>query len=93
MAVRCPVITGAGLVTALGSGVDQVWRAVSKGACGLKPLGLFPSPRYGQLLVGEIQDDLTALGAPLAGLAERSARLACRPPGDRRSQNRYSSLR
>ena len=37
------------------------------GASGLKPLTLFPSPRYGQVLAGEAPRDLRALGAPLRG--------------------------
>ena len=73
MATRYPVITGLGLVTAAGCGVDEVWGAMAKGACGLKPLSLFPSPRYGPTLAGEIPLDLTALGAPLNG--SRSDRL------------------
>ena len=64
MAARSPVITGLGIVSAAGFGVDEVWRAVSRGASGLKPLALFPSPRYGQIPVGEIQRDLVAAGAP-----------------------------
>lgn len=71
--MRYPVITGLGLVTAVGCGVEQVWQAITDDVCGLKPLSLFPSPRYGQVLAGEIQEDLTALGAPLRG--SRSDRL------------------
>ena len=53
-----------GIVSAAGFGTDEVWHAVSSGASGLKPLSLFQSPRYGQILTGEIQRDLIALGAP-----------------------------
>lgn len=65
MPERFPVITGLGIVAAPGINATEVWRAVADGACGLKPLGLFPSPRYGQVPVGEIRHDLAALGAPL----------------------------
>ena len=41
-------------MTALGSGVDEVWRAIQRGLR-TETIGLFPSPRYGQVLVGEIQ--------------------------------------
>jgi 3-oxoacyl-(acyl-carrier-protein) synthase len=64
---RFPVITGLGIVTAAGCGVDEVWRSIANGKSGLKPLTLFQSPRHGQIPVGEIQHDLIALGAPLKG--------------------------
>lgn len=74
MAARFPVITGIGVITAPGSGVDEIWTTIAAGQSGLKPLTLFQSPRYGQIPVGEISQDLTALGAPLHG--SRSDRLA-----------------
>lgn len=74
MAARSPVITGLGIVSAAGFGMAEVWRAVAAGASGLKPLTLFQSPRYGQILTGEIQRDLTALGAPTR--SSRSDKLA-----------------
>ncbi len=61
---RQPVITGLGIVSAVGLGVEENWHAVAIGASGLKPLSLFQSPRYGQIVTGEIQRDLIALGAP-----------------------------
>ena len=67
MSSRFPVVTGLGLVTAAGLGVDEVWRAIAGNTSGLKPLSLFQSPRYGQIPVGEIQHDLVALGAPTRG--------------------------
>jgi 3-oxoacyl-(acyl-carrier-protein) synthase len=62
-----PVITGLGLVAAPGYGVDAIWNVIRAGTSGLKPLTLFSSPRYGQILAGEAQRDLTALGAPSYG--------------------------
>jgi 3-oxoacyl-[acyl-carrier-protein] synthase II len=73
VSTRAPVVTGLGIVTAAGCGVEEVWGSISHGLSGLKPLTLFQSPRYGQVLVGGIQRDLTALGAPLRG--SRSDRL------------------
>ncbi len=67
MSLRFPVVTGLGTVTAAGIGVGEVWRAVAGNTSGLKPLSLFQSPRYGQIPVGEIQQDLCALGAPRRG--------------------------
>jgi 3-oxoacyl-(acyl-carrier-protein) synthase len=84
--VRHPVITGLGIVTATGFGVEATWRAITNGVSGLKPLTLFQSPRYGQIPVGEIQCDLTELDAPprssrtdkLGWLAAREAIAASR---------------
>lgn len=73
MASRLPVVTGLGIVSAPGCGVDEVWNNMAAQVTGLKPLSLFPSPRYGQILAGEVQRDLTELGAPLQG--SRSDRL------------------
>lgn len=67
MADRSPVITGLGVISALGSGIDEIWPAIVAGQSGLKPLTLFQSPRYGQIPVGEITRDLAELGAPLHG--------------------------
>jgi 3-oxoacyl-(acyl-carrier-protein) synthase len=74
VADRSPVITGLGVIGAPGCGVDEIWSAIAAGQSCLTPLTLFQSPRYGQLPVGEITRDLTALGAPLRG--SRSDRLA-----------------
>lgn len=73
MPARFPVITGLGIVAAPGCGVEDTWRALAGGVSGLRPLSLFASPRYGQALVGEVQGDLVALGAPRRG--SRSDRL------------------
>ncbi len=81
MSLRFPVVTGLGTVTAAGMGVGEVWRAITSNTSGLKPLTLFQSPRYGQIPVGEIQHDLSDLGASarnsrtdqLAWLAAREA--------------------
>jgi 3-oxoacyl-(acyl-carrier-protein) synthase len=70
---RYPVITGMGIVAAPGFGMEAVWGAMQKGESGLRPLSLFESPRYGQVLAGEVRRDLTELGAPLRG--SRSDRL------------------
>lgn len=74
MSARFPVITGQGVIAAPGTTVEEIWRAVASGACGLRPLSLFTSPRYGQIPVGEIPFDLQALGAPQRG--SRSDKLA-----------------
>jgi 3-oxoacyl-(acyl-carrier-protein) synthase len=70
---RFPVVTGMGIVAAPGFGIEEVWRAIEAGKCGLSPMKLFESPRYGQVLAGEVRHDLKQLGAPLRG--SRSDRL------------------
>lgn len=67
MATRNPVITGLGIVSAIGCGTGEVWRALKSGTSGLTPLSLFQSPRYGQIPVGEIHADLSKLGATSRG--------------------------
>ena len=74
MSARLPVITGLDLVTAAGCGVDAVWNSLARGECGLRPLSLFPSPRQGPVLTGDIPRSLDALGAPRRG--SRRDRLA-----------------
>ena len=64
---RFPVITGMGIIAAPGFGMQEVWRAIEKGESGLRPLSLFKSPRYGQVLVGEVRHGLGELGAPKRG--------------------------
>ncbi|MFO1487266.1 MAG: beta-ketoacyl-[acyl-carrier-protein] synthase family protein [Verrucomicrobiota bacterium] len=81
MSPRYPVVTGLGIITAAGLGLKENWQAIADGTCGLRPLSLFESPRYGPVPVGEIQLDLVRLGAPanssrsdkLAWLAAREA--------------------
>jgi 3-oxoacyl-(acyl-carrier-protein) synthase len=67
MAVHFPVITGMGIISAAGFGMEENWRAIAAGRSGLKHLTLFQSPRYGQIPVGEIRQDLAGLGAPSRG--------------------------
>jgi 3-oxoacyl-(acyl-carrier-protein) synthase len=71
---RSPVITGAGIICAAGCGVARVWDAVRAGRSGLGPLTLFPSPRFGQHLVGQVREDVEALAGPVRG--SRSDKLA-----------------
>ncbi len=70
---RQPVITGLGVIASPGYGVEAMWNAIASQRDGLKPLTLFPSPRYGPEPVGEVQLDLLQLGAPRS--ASRSDRL------------------
>jgi 3-oxoacyl-(acyl-carrier-protein) synthase len=71
---RFPVVTGVGLIAPTGYGLEATWRAFERTESGLKPLTLFESPRYGQVLAGEISQKLDELGAPRHG--SRTDRLA-----------------
>ena len=53
--------------------MEDTWRAFEILRSGLQPLSLFQSPRYGQVLAGEVRQDLSSLGAPRQG--SRSDRL------------------
>src|SRR5256885_9292847 len=64
---RFPVVTGMGILAAPGFGMQEGWQAIEKGESGLRPLSLFKSPRYGQVLVGEVRRSLGELGAPARG--------------------------
>lgn len=63
-----------GILTAAGLDADSVWAAIREGKSGLGPLTTFPSPRWASQPIGEIRDDLHAMGAPRAG--SRSHQLA-----------------
>src|SRR5437867_4909106 len=71
---RSPVVTGLGIVAAPGLGVNAVWDSIAANRIGLRPLSLFKSPRYGQLLAGEIPE--TLLRSEPRGRGSRSDRLA-----------------
>ena len=76
---RQPVITGLGVIASPGYGVETMWDAIASQRDGLKPLTLFPSPRYGPEPVGEVQLDLLQLGAPRhASRTDRLGWLAAR---------------
>lgn len=71
--------------------MDDTWRAFRNLESGLRPLTLFQSPRYGQVLAGEVRQDLSALGAPSQGsrgdrLGWLAARQAVRSAGIDTSQ-------
>ena len=45
---------GSGLVCCLGAGVDEVYRRMCAGECGIRPLDRFPSDAYPQKSGGQI---------------------------------------
>jgi 3-oxoacyl-[acyl-carrier-protein] synthase II len=54
------VVTGMGLVSAVGWTLDETWHAIAEGRSGLGPLTLFESQRCGKLPVGEVAGDPAA---------------------------------
>lgn len=54
--MRRVVVTGLGLVTALGTGVDKTWTAVKNGETGVGPLTKFDSTEFASRVAGEVKD-------------------------------------
>jgi len=52
--MRRVVITGLGLVTPLGSGVDHVWKKLLDGKSGIRPITNFDTEGYGCTIAGEV---------------------------------------
>ncbi|MFC5389154.1 beta-ketoacyl-ACP synthase II [Brevundimonas bullata] len=52
--MRRVVITGLGLVTPLGSGVEHVWKGIVEGRSGIGPITCFDTEGYGCTIAGEV---------------------------------------
>lgn len=74
MTRRRIVVTGLGIISAAGCGVGEVWQTVRNGVSGLRPLTLFPSPRYGHVPVGQVTANVDRLAGKVRG--SRSDKLA-----------------
>ena len=78
MAKHCVVVTGLGIVTALGSGVPVVWRRLLKGDNGIGPITYFDASQYSCRVAAEVRAvDLSDTGVeslPL-GCCRRGTRL------------------
>ena len=53
---RRVVITGMGLVTPLGTGVDKTWRALCNGESGVGPITRFDASKYRTRIAAEVKD-------------------------------------
>ncbi|MBE9593114.1 MAG: beta-ketoacyl-[acyl-carrier-protein] synthase II, partial [Proteobacteria bacterium] len=53
---RKVVITGMGMVTPLGIGVEENWEAVSKGKSGIGPITKFDASSFTSQIAGEVKD-------------------------------------
>ena len=52
--MRRVVITGLGLVTPLGTGVEHVWKKLLDGQSGIRPITVFDTEGYGCTIAGEV---------------------------------------
>jgi 3-oxoacyl-[acyl-carrier-protein] synthase II len=53
---RRVVITGLGMVTPLGTGVDKNWQSLCRGESGIVPLTRFDASGYRTRIAGEIKE-------------------------------------
>ena len=53
---RRVVVTGLGMVTPLGTGVEKNWKAVCAGTSGIGPISKFDASKYACRIAGEIKD-------------------------------------
>ena len=53
---RRVVITGVGLVTPLGTGVDKTWEGLCAGRSGIGPITRFDTSEYGVKIAAEVKD-------------------------------------
>jgi 3-oxoacyl-[acyl-carrier-protein] synthase II len=53
---RRVVVTGLGMVTPLGTGVEKNWEALCKGESGLRPISRFDTSEYPCRIAGEVRD-------------------------------------
>jgi 3-oxoacyl-[acyl-carrier-protein] synthase II len=52
--MRRVVVTGLGLITPLGQGVEHSWKGILEGRSGIRPITLFDTEGYGCTIAGEV---------------------------------------
>jgi len=78
---RRVVITGAGVVSAAGRGVDAFWSACVEGRSALRPPRRFEAARFGPIEAGEVPGPLPAGEEPSCWFARTAADEALRAAG------------
>ncbi len=78
MSERRAVVTGIGVVTPVGTGVDEFWRALTAGESGIGPITLFDTTGFAVQIGGEVRDlDFSEhITAELSRKMSRSSKLA-----------------
>jgi len=73
------VVTGVGLVSALGENRHRTWERLSAGETGIRPLTLFPTALYRSRTAAQVEEhrlDLTGIPSPALAHASRASRFA-----------------
>jgi len=82
---RC-YIAGMGIISPLGSGIDETTAALKRAFSGIKPLTLFPTPPNRKFPAGQVAGTINTSGIPrthhLARLAADQAMAECHLPPD-----------
>jgi 3-oxoacyl-[acyl-carrier-protein] synthase II len=52
---RSVVVTGVGLISPLGVGTEETWRAILNGRSGIAPITLFSADNYACRFTGEVK--------------------------------------
>jgi 3-oxoacyl-[acyl-carrier-protein] synthase II len=53
---RRVVVTGVGLVSAVGIGTRETWKALLEGRCGIGPITHFDASQFSSRIAGEVKD-------------------------------------
>lgn len=82
--MRRVVVTGLGLVCALGHDVASTWQGVREGRCGIGPIRTIPTERLGVRIAAEVQglDPARILGERRAASLDRASQLAMIAAGE-----------
>ncbi len=82
--MRRVVVTGLGLVCALGHDVPSTWQGVREGCCGIGPIRTIPTERLGVRIAAEVQglDPARTLGERRAASLDRASQLALLAAGE-----------
>lgn len=89
------VVTGVGLVSALGANRQQSWQRLLAGETGIRPLTLFPTEGYRSRTAAQVDEhrlDLVGIPAPALAHASRASRFALAAAREALAQARLAPL-